>query len=49
MAPAADAVVAGLGADGYGHVIGLLTDLQKHYMQKNNPSICSEKLSRIRK
>jgi len=26
-----DAVVAGLGADGYSHVIELLADLQKHY------------------
>jgi 3-dehydroquinate dehydratase-2 len=27
VAPAADAVVAGLGADGYSHVIDLLSDL----------------------
>jgi hypothetical protein len=30
-----DAIVAGLGADGYSHVIELLADLQKHYKQKN--------------
>ena len=31
ISPAVDAVVAGLGADGYSHVIELLADLQKHY------------------
>ena len=30
-----DAIVAGLGADAYSHVIELLTDLQKRYKQKN--------------
>ncbi len=34
VAPVADAVVAGLGTDGYGHVIELLTDLKKYYKQK---------------
>ncbi len=34
VAPVADAVVAGLGTDGYGHVIELLTDLKKHYKKK---------------
>ena len=29
-----DAIVAGLGVDGYSHVTALLTDLQKHYKQK---------------
>ena len=29
ISPAVDAVVAGLGAEGYGHVIKLLSDLQK--------------------
>ena len=29
-----DAIVAGLGTDGYSHVIELLTDLQKHYKEK---------------
>ena len=31
ISPAVDAVVAGLGADGYSHVIELLADLQKSY------------------
>jgi len=31
ISPAVDAVVAGLGADGYSHVIELLADLQKRY------------------
>ena len=31
ISPAVDAVVAGLGAEGYGHVIKLLSDLQKQY------------------
>ena len=31
ISPAVDAVVAGLGANGYRHVIELLADLQKHY------------------
>jgi 3-dehydroquinate dehydratase-2 len=31
ISPAVDAVVGGLGADGYSHVIELLADLQKSY------------------
>ena len=31
ISPVVDAVIAGLGADGYSHVIDLVNDLQKHY------------------
>ena len=34
ISSAVDAIVAGLGSDGYSHVIELLADLQKHYKQK---------------
>jgi len=31
ISPVVDAVIAGLGADGYSHVIDLVNDLQNHY------------------
>ena len=34
ISSAVDAIIAGLGTDGYSHVIELLADLQKHYKQK---------------
>ena len=34
ISSAVDAIVAGLGPDGYSHVIELLAYLQKHYKQK---------------